>query len=78
MRQKFIALYLNPETFTDYRRYNFSPNVFVSLKLPKNTDPNNGGNWIRRFVYPNSEKSTNASVYNANFKSMITPVWWDK
>ena len=78
MRQKFIALYLNPETFTDYRRYNFSPNVFVGLKLPKNTDPNNGGQWIRRFVYPNSEKSTNSAVYSANFKSMITPVWWDK
>ncbi len=78
MRQKFIALYLNPETFTDYRRYNFSPNVFVNLKLPKNTDPNNGGQWIRRFVYPNSEKSTNVTVYNANFKAMITPVWWDK
>ncbi|MEC5165260.1 hypothetical protein RCH18_000987 [Flavobacterium sp. PL11] len=78
MRQKFIALYLNPETFTDYRRYNFSPNVFVGLKLPKNTDPNNNGQWIRRFVYPNSEKSTNASIYDANFKSMITPVWWDK
>jgi hypothetical protein len=77
MRQKFIALFLNPETFTDYRRYNFSTNVFANLTIPANADPLNGGKWIRRFVYSNSERNTNTQNYNANFKSMVTPVWWD-
>jgi hypothetical protein len=77
MRQKFIALFLNPETFTDYRRYNFSTNVFANLTIPANADPLNGGKWIRRFVYSNSERNTNTQNYKANFKSMVTPVWWD-
>ena len=77
MRQKFIALFLNPETFTDYRRYDFSTNAFKNLTIPANTDPLNGGKWIRRFVYSNNEKSANTANYNLNFKSMITPVWWD-
>lgn len=78
MRQKFIALFLNPETFTDYRRYDFSTNAFKNLTIPANIDPLNGGKWIRRFVYSSNEKGANATNYNLNFKSMITPVWWDK
>ena len=78
MRQKFIALFLNPETFNDYRRYDFSTNAFKNLTLPANTDPLNAGKWIRRFVYSSNERSANAENYNLNFKSMTTPVWWDK
>jgi len=78
MRQKFIALFLNPETFTDYRRYDFSSNAFKNLKIPVNTDPVNGGKWMRRIVYSTNERSANAANYSANFKPMITPVWWDK
>lgn len=78
MRQKFIALFLNPETFNDYRRYEFSTNVFKGLAIPVNTDPINGGKWIRRFVYSTNERGSNASNYSANFKPMVAPVWWDK
>ena len=77
MRQKFIALFLNPETFSDYRRYDFSTDVFKQLALPANTDATNGGKWIRRFVYSTNERSTNNVNYLANYKSMITPVWWN-
>jgi hypothetical protein len=77
MRQKFIALFLNPETFTDYRRYDFSTNAFKNLTIPANTDPLNGGKWIRRFVYSANERGANATNYNLNFKSMATPVWWN-
>lgn len=78
MRQKFIALFLNPETFTDYRRYDFSTNAFKNLTIPVNTDPVNGGKWMRRIVYSTNERSANAANYSANFKPMVTPVWWDK
>ncbi|MCI4442686.1 MAG: SusD/RagB family nutrient-binding outer membrane lipoprotein [Lentimicrobium sp.] len=78
MRQKFIALFLNPETFTDYRRYDFSTNAFKNLTIPVNTDPINGGKWMRRLVYSTNERSANAANYSANFKPMVTPVWWDK
>lgn len=78
MRQKFIALFLNPETFNDYRRYDFSVNAFKGLAIPVNTDPINEGKWIRRFVYSTNERGSNAANYSANFKPMVTPVWWDK
>lgn len=78
MRQKFIALFLNPETFTDYRRYDFSTNVFVGLTLPKAADVLNKGQWIRRFVYSSAERATNTANYELNFKPMIERVWWDK
>jgi len=78
MRQKFIALFLNPETFTDYRRYDFSTNAFKNLTIPVNTDPVNGGKWMRRIVYSTNERSANAVNYSTNFKPMVTPVWWDK
>jgi hypothetical protein len=78
MRQKFISLFLNPETFTDYRRYDFSTNAFKNLTIPVNTDPVNGGKWMRRIVYSTNERSSNAANYNLNFKPMTTGVWWDK
>jgi hypothetical protein len=78
MRQKFIALFLNPETFTDYRRYDFSIDAFKNLTIPVNTDPVNGGEWMRRIVYSTNERGSNAANYSANFKPMTTPVWWDK
>ncbi|MFH6987726.1 SusD/RagB family nutrient-binding outer membrane lipoprotein [Flavobacterium collinsii] len=78
MRQKNIALYLNCETFNDYRRYDFSTNVFPGLTLPKAADPANGGKWIRRFIYSTNERNANKANYELNFKSMVTPVWWDK
>lgn len=77
MRQKFIALFLNPESFTDYRRYNFSTNAFKNLTIPVNTDPINEGKWIRRFVYSTNERGSNSENYSANYKPMIAPVWWD-
>lgn len=78
MRQKFIALFLNPETFNDYRRYDFSTNVFKNLTLPVNTDPINGGKWMRRIVYSTNERGSNSANYSANYKPMVSPVWWDK
>lgn len=78
MRQKFIALFLNPETFTDYRRYDFSTNVFAGLTIPADADDLNQGQWIRRFVYSSDERSTNSANYELNFKPMTAKVWWDK
>lgn len=78
MRQKFLALFLNPETFTDYRRYDFSTNAFKNLKIPVNTDPVNGGKWMRRIAYSTNERGSNSVNYSTNYKPMISPVWWDK
>ncbi len=77
MRQKFITLFLNVETFNDYRRHNFSTDTFQNLTIPIDADKTNKGNWIARVIYSSEEKSTNFTNYQLNFKSMTTKVWWD-
>lgn len=58
MKEKYIANFLNPETFVDFRRYNFSPNVFKDLALPAdNADGEFPGEWLVRAQYPSSELS---------------------
>lgn len=78
MREKFIALFLNAESFVDYRRYDFSQDVFKDLELPALVDPDNNGEWVRRVQYPSSEEITNSENVNAVMQTITTPVWWDQ
>jgi hypothetical protein len=68
MFQKYIAMYLNPESWTDWRRTGvpaLTPNAGVLSEIP------------RRFIYP-----TNERLYNPNCpqsSSLLTPrLWWDQ
>lgn len=79
MKEKYIANFLNPETFVDFRRYDFSPNVFKDLALPVDTDESQFPNeWLVRAQYPDREETRNPDNVNANKKSPVTPVWWDQ
>ncbi len=77
MKEKYIALLLNPEIFTDLRRYNFSIDVYKGLELPANQDPDMNGQWFRRAIYPISELSKNPKLNNT-FAPVSAPVWWDQ
>ena len=77
MREKFVANWLNPETFNDERRYDFSPNVFVDLAQPTFVNPANGGAWVRRASYPSTESERNPVNTAAAAQPITTPVWWD-
>jgi len=76
MKEKYIALLLNPEVFTDMRRYNFSTDVYKGLALPANQDPAMNGQWFRRAIYPVSELSKNPNLVNFR-QPVYVPVWWD-
>jgi len=81
MKEKYIHNFLNPETFVDYRRYDFSDNVFEGLKIREEEDSDDSeffGQWFRRAIYPTSELNRNESNVIANQKSPIEPVWWDQ
>lgn len=79
MKEKYIANFLNPETFVDFRRYNFSSDVFRGLSLPEDTaDSEFPNQWLVRAQYPDSEETRNPDNVNANKKSPTTPVWWDR
>jgi hypothetical protein len=75
MWQKYIADFLNPETFVDLRRYNFSTDVFKSLALPWDNDQSEfPGQWFTRAQYPSTEETRNPD--NAKQKSPVDPMWW--
>tara|TARA_R110002020_G_scaffold154714_6_gene335155 strand:- start:35633 stop:37129 length:1497 start_codon:yes stop_codon:yes gene_type:complete len=77
MREKFIATFLNPESFVDLRRYDFDPAVFIGLELPENHNAALNGQWIRRAQYPSSEQTRNGDEVNAVIKPIDEGVWWD-
>ncbi len=75
MKEKYIALLLNPEVFTDMRRYDFSVDVYKDLALPIDQDPEMAGKWPRRMIYPTSEVEKNSNISQVNFWSKV---WWDQ
>jgi Starch-binding associating with outer membrane len=76
MTQKHIALFTQPETWTDYRRTGFP-------RLRANPDPvrsaiNPQGAIPRRFTYPISERLYNGANIPTKNPSLQEPkLWWD-
>lgn len=79
MKEKYIANFLNPETYVDLRRYDFSTDVFKDLALPADNDISDfPGQWLVRAQYPSTEKLRNPDNVNANQKDPTVPVWWEQ
>lgn len=78
MREKFIATFLNPESFVDLRRYDFSTAVFPGLSLPVDQNPDIEGRWVRRAQYPSSEQTRNGDEVARVMQTIDTGVWWDR
>ncbi|WP_340066765.1 SusD/RagB family nutrient-binding outer membrane lipoprotein [Ascidiimonas aurantiaca] len=78
MREKFIATFLNAESFVDLRRYDFDPNVFVGLELPENHEIILNGEWVRRAQYPASEQTRNGVEVELVMENLDVGVWWDR
>lgn len=81
MMQKYIALYLQPETWTDMRRYGYSTAAYPDLYYPKNALAEWNGRYIQRFPYdPQTEPVYNpkeiARLGAASRDWVFTPVWW--
>ena len=79
MKEKYIHNFLNPETFVDYRRYNFSDSVFKGLSIREELDSSGdyAGEWFRRATYPSSELNRNRANVELNTQTPVTPVWWE-
>jgi len=80
MKEKYIHNFLNPETFVDYRRYDFSDEVFTGLQIrleEASDDSEFFGQWFRRAIYPSTELNRNEANVVANQQTPVTPVWWD-
>ena len=73
LKEKYIALFLNPETWNDARRYNYQ---YEDMTVPANLNPDLNGNYARRVVYPESETQRNGA--NVPDVTMLDRIWWDQ
>lgn len=79
MKEKYIHNFLNPETFVDFRRYDFSADVFTELTVAQGEGRSGdyAGMWFRRATYPSTEINRNGDVVSQYQETPVTPVWWD-
>ncbi|MBO9684390.1 MAG: SusD/RagB family nutrient-binding outer membrane lipoprotein [Flavisolibacter sp.] len=73
--QKYIALYLNPEAWVDYRRTGY-PVLTPAIGGATSINPN--GAIPRRFSYPNSEVTLNPNVKDKSSSLQSPKLWWDQ
>lgn len=86
MRQKYIALCLNPETWVDMRRMNYSSTIYgPSLKRPLHLNPvvfdlANSSQWIQAMCYESNEQTRNPQAVGDNSEKarLLTPLWIQK
>jgi hypothetical protein len=70
-KEKYIALYLSPESWNDLRRHDYK---YKDFRLPVGAVLTN---FIRRVAYPNDERTRNGANVPAEV-SLDAPLWWDK
>ncbi|MDO6392113.1 SusD/RagB family nutrient-binding outer membrane lipoprotein [Pontibacter sp. BT731] len=86
MRQKYITQCLNPETWVDMRRMDFSQEIYgPSLKRPENINTvvfnaNDPSQWIQGMVYETNEQNRNGEQIGDNSERyrLLTPLWWNR
>lgn len=83
MMQKWVALYLQAESWVDIRRYDYSKVAYPDLYYPKYALAEWGGRNIQRFVYdPQTEYVYNPKEIarlGANARDWVfTPLWWSE
>jgi hypothetical protein len=81
MMQKWIALYLQAESWVDIRRYGYSKTAYPDFYYPRFALAEWGGRYIQRFVYdPQTEYVYNPKEIErlgAGARDWVfTPLWW--
>lgn len=87
MKQKYVALYLAPESWVDMRRHNYSPEVYTGLTYPKNSKfaaaDKLSGRWISRMIYdPQTEYIYNLpEIQRLGAQAddwVVKKMWWQE
>ncbi|MFD2531924.1 SusD/RagB family nutrient-binding outer membrane lipoprotein [Gracilimonas halophila] len=71
MKEKYVAMFLHPESWVDARRHDYSYNDMIP---PANSAL--GGDWVRRFIYPESETQRNGE--NVPSITQTDNLFWDQ
>lgn len=70
MKEKFKAMFLIGDSWTDLRRYDY-----LDFPMPLNANPELGGKRIQRLVYPSSETTRNSGNVAINSKEPQEIMW---
>lgn len=73
MKEKWVALFLHPETWNDARRFDYG---YKDMTLPANLNPDLNNQFIRRLPYPDNEISRNGQ--NVPDVTLLDRIWWDQ
>jgi hypothetical protein len=71
MLQKYIALFLQMETWSDMRRHQYDPTIYKGLVKPLTNKL--GTEWVQRGNYPDNEPGRNVNVPSPGIQS--TKIW---
>ncbi|MDG3581693.1 SusD/RagB family nutrient-binding outer membrane lipoprotein [Galbibacter pacificus] len=82
MVQKYIANMLNPETWVDMRRMDYSSDIYPGLQRPENVNLDifpNDNDWIEAMMYEYNEEDRNYENMpdNSPVIRLTTPLWWN-
>lgn len=82
MVQKYIANMLNPETWVDMRRMDYSSTIYPGLKRPENVNLDlfpGEDDWIQAMMYEYNEEDRNYVNMPDNSPNirLTTPLWWN-
>jgi hypothetical protein len=72
MLQKYMALYLQTEVWTDMRRYQYNPAIYPGLQKPT-TNILTGNPWIQRSKLADEEPGVNTCIPES--KTQDVPLW---
>jgi hypothetical protein len=88
MQQKYIAMFLNPESWTDMRRYDYNPEIYPNLMFPDRANADAGNQYPRRLLPAEREVVLNSArvqglvgpdgINGLNAKFFTQKVWWDQ
>ncbi|MCX2679184.1 SusD/RagB family nutrient-binding outer membrane lipoprotein [Galbibacter sp. EGI 63066] len=71
-KEKWVALFLHPETWNDARRFDYQ---YKDMDLPANLNSDLNGQFIRRVPYPDNEISRNGE--NVPSVTLLDRIFWD-
>lgn len=73
LKEKYVAMFLHPETWVDARRFDYQ---YADMTVPANLNPELSGQFIRRLIYPDSETQRNGQ--NVPGVTLLDRIWWDQ
>lgn len=82
MQQKYIALFMNPESWADMRRLDYSQTFYPGFYYPANPNPAAKNLYPQRTLYPLTEIQLNPAEVEkqgANAQDyFLKPLWWNQ